>query len=145
MRRLKVVFLPSARADFDRTSAFLRRIGTPRSVARTYVARLRRHCTKLGDAPYIGTAREELGPGLRTAGFERRATIVFRVLPDRLQIVNVFYGDGTWRASTAARVRSRTPAEPPRYTVTCAPNSTTRPTGMRKKSVGLAALRSRKM
>ena len=60
--------------------------------ARPFTDRIRLRCTSLTDFPEQGTLREDLGPGLRTLGFERRVTIAFRILPDRVQIVRVLYG-----------------------------------------------------
>jgi toxin ParE1/3/4 len=48
--------------------------------------------------PERGTLREDLGPGLRTLGFEGRVTIAFRILPDRVQIVRIFYGKRDFEA-----------------------------------------------
>ena len=42
--------------------------------------------------PERGTRRDDLGSGLRTVGFERRATIVFRVEKDAVDIVRILYG-----------------------------------------------------
>ena len=42
--------------------------------------------------PERGTRRDRIRPGLRTMGFERRATIAFMVGDDEVLIVRVFYG-----------------------------------------------------
>jgi len=39
-----------------------------------------------------GTLRDELGAGLRTIGFERRATVVFRVSEDAVEVLHIAYG-----------------------------------------------------
>lgn len=39
-----------------------------------------------------GTRRDDIRPGLRTVGFERRATIAFKVLAREVVIVRIFYG-----------------------------------------------------
>jgi len=36
-------------------------------------------------------AREDLGPGIRQIGFERRASILFRVLENKVEIVCIAY------------------------------------------------------
>jgi toxin ParE1/3/4 len=46
----------------------------------------------LADFPQRGTRRNDLLPGLRTIGFERRATIAFRVPRTRVEIVTIAYG-----------------------------------------------------
>ena len=42
--------------------------------------------------PERGTRRDDIRPGLRTMGFERRATIVFQVRKSEVVIVRVLYG-----------------------------------------------------
>jgi toxin ParE1/3/4 len=46
----------------------------------------------LATFPKRGTRRDDIRPGLRTMGFERRATVVFQVSKDELVIVRIFYG-----------------------------------------------------
>jgi toxin ParE1/3/4 len=57
-----------------------------------YVGRILRFCRRLLLFPERGTKRDELRPGLRTVGFERRVTIAFMVRPDDVLIIGVFYG-----------------------------------------------------
>jgi toxin ParE1/3/4 len=42
--------------------------------------------------PKRGTQRDDIRRGLRTIGFERRATIVFQVTNKEVVIVRIFYG-----------------------------------------------------
>jgi toxin ParE1/3/4 len=42
--------------------------------------------------PERGTRRDDIRLGLRTIGFERRATIVFQVTRAEVVIVRIFYG-----------------------------------------------------
>jgi toxin ParE1/3/4 len=42
--------------------------------------------------PERGRRRDDILPGLRSIGFERRATIAFRVLKTRVEIVSIAYG-----------------------------------------------------
>jgi toxin ParE1/3/4 len=46
----------------------------------------------LAHFPERGTKRDDILPGLRTIGFERRAMIAFRVLKTRVEIVTIAYG-----------------------------------------------------
>jgi toxin ParE1/3/4 len=46
----------------------------------------------LGVFPERGTRRDDIRPGLRTMGFERRATIIFQVSEAAVVIVRVLYG-----------------------------------------------------
>ncbi len=42
--------------------------------------------------PKRGTRRDDIRAGLRTMGFERRATIVFQVMKTEVIIIRIFYG-----------------------------------------------------
>ena len=44
------------------------------------------------DFPERGRQRDDLRPGLRIVGFERRVSIAFHVSPDTLVIDRIFYG-----------------------------------------------------
>ncbi len=52
----------------------------------------------LATAPERGTRRDDLFPGLRTVGFERRVTIAFRVLDQQVEIVTIAYGGRNFEA-----------------------------------------------
>jgi toxin ParE1/3/4 len=43
-------------------------------------------------APERGARRDDIRPGLRTIGFERRATIIFQVTESEVLIVRILYG-----------------------------------------------------
>lgn len=91
MRTYEVRFRPLAEEDLF---AVYRRIAQHggRAVAASYIERLEAACRALANFPERGTRRDDIRPGLRTIGFERRATIVFRVLRDEVLIVRIFYG-----------------------------------------------------
>ena len=63
------------------------------AVANAYVQRIRAKCSSLEIAPKRGTKRDDLGPSHRSVGFEKSATILFRVDDDAAQvtILGVFY------------------------------------------------------
>lgn len=88
---LKVYFRPQAEADLFALYEYLAaKAGT--SVAGNYIARIEAACMALATFPKRGTRREDILPGLRTVGFERRATIAFRVLKTRIEKVTIAYG-----------------------------------------------------
>jgi toxin ParE1/3/4 len=90
-RRHKVSFRPRAEADlFDLYRYIAEESGVP--VAGNYIARIEEACLALETFPQRGTRRDDVRPGLRTIGFERRATIVFRVDKGEVVIVRIFYG-----------------------------------------------------
>lgn len=43
-----------------------------------------------------GTQRDDIMPGLRIIGFERRVTIAFTVEETQITILRVFYGGKNW-------------------------------------------------
>ncbi len=63
-----------------------------RSVAGRYVERIEAECMKLADFPERGTMRNEIFPGLRVIGFERRAAIAFVVEHEAVRILRILYG-----------------------------------------------------
>ena len=67
-------------------------------VADGFIERIRARCRLIGNVPFGGVARDDLGSGLRMTPFERSAVIMYRVLDDRVQIVNVIYGGRDYEA-----------------------------------------------
>lgn len=61
--------------------------------------RLRAACEKLADFPNRGSPHDELGAGLRSVPFERRATIYYRVTPETVDIVHI-----AWAGRDAAGI-----------------------------------------
>jgi toxin ParE1/3/4 len=61
-----------------------------------YVTRILRQCEVLTAAPSLGEARDDVLPGLRIMGFERRAIIAFESTDDVLLILGVYYGGQDW-------------------------------------------------
>lgn len=59
--------------------------------AAAYVERIAAACQKIGLAPQRGIARDDIRPGLRAVGFERRVTITFQIEPDGVHILGIFY------------------------------------------------------
>lgn len=84
----RVVFRPQAAADLRSIYRYVARTAGV-AVAGGYLKRIEETCLSLGTFPLRGTPRDTLGPGLRQIGFERRATIIFRVQADMVEIVAV--------------------------------------------------------
>jgi toxin ParE1/3/4 len=64
--------------------------GEPRALA--YIERIEEWCASLRRLPRRGTSRDDIRPGLRTAGFERRITVAFQVTADSVIILRILYG-----------------------------------------------------
>jgi toxin ParE1/3/4 len=86
----RVIFAESARADLDHIFAWIADHASE-EVALAYTARIERFCQKMTSFPQRGTARDDLKPGLRTVGFERRATIAFTVKGEDVVILRILY------------------------------------------------------
>lgn len=101
MRRL--VFRLTAEADLADPYRFIaRRSGSP-DTAIAYIRRIRARCEHLLTFPEGGRSRDDLRPGLRVLGFERRAVIAYKVLPGGdVEIGRIFYGGRDYEAIMAA-------------------------------------------
>lgn len=87
----EVEFRPLAEEDLFRIYRYIaERDGI--AAAGSYVDRIMATCLALENAPLRGTRRDDLRPGIRTLGFERRVTIVFRVMGRKVEIARVLYG-----------------------------------------------------
>jgi toxin ParE1/3/4 len=89
----QVVFDSAARQDLKDIFDYINNRAGP-TIAERFTARLHQYCTGLSHTPERGTRRDELRPGLRTIGYRRRATVVFRI--DRSErtvaILGIYYG-----------------------------------------------------
>lgn len=92
MEPLPVIFSEAASTDLENIAAYI--LSNTQSVATLvkYMARLEARCLRIGNAPFGGIAREELGPGIRMAVFERNVTILYVVEESAVVIANVFSG-----------------------------------------------------
>jgi toxin ParE1/3/4 len=93
--RREVVYAPEAEADL---LALYERIAAVASadVALAYMSRLMAWLDGFDVAAERGTRRDDLRPGLRIVGFERRITVAFAVIGDRAVILRLFYGGQDW-------------------------------------------------
>jgi toxin ParE1/3/4 len=87
----KVVFTPEAQKDLNELFDYIaERDGNDRALR--YIERIEDACMSLRTMPNRGTLREDLRPGLRFIGFERRALIAFRVSTGSVAILRILYG-----------------------------------------------------
>lgn len=74
----KVVFSPEAENDLLELYLYIaERTGDAHALV--YIERLERYCKGFEEFPERGTSRDDLFPGLRVVGFERRVSIAFHV------------------------------------------------------------------
>lgn len=87
----KVVFSPEAETDLIELYLYIaERAGDTQAMA--YVERLERYCKGFEEFPERGTSRDDLFPGLRGVGFERRVSIAFHVHADTVTFDRLLYG-----------------------------------------------------
>ena len=86
-----VVFAPEAEADLlDLYDYIAAQSGAARAIG--YINRIESYCLGLSHSGERGTKRDDLRPGLRIVGFERRVTIAFHVDPRTVTIDRILYG-----------------------------------------------------
>jgi toxin ParE1/3/4 len=95
---VRVIFTPLAERQIDRLHAYITEHASE-SRADAYIARIVTFCTGLETFPLRGQKRDDLLPGLRTVGFERRVTIAFVVNSDTVLIEGIFYGGQDFEAA----------------------------------------------
>ena len=91
MKKFEISFRPLAEADLFGLYRYIAE-ETGHEVAGAYIDRIEATCMALETFPERETRRDDIRPGLRTMGFERRATILFLVKRDAVEIVRIVYG-----------------------------------------------------
>ena len=99
---MRIIFTRRAERHIDALHAYIAD-KTSDVRADAYVARIVAFCTGLATFPMRGRKRDDLLPGLRTIGFERRVTIAFVVAADAVLIEGIFYGGQDFEAAMRNR------------------------------------------
>jgi toxin ParE1/3/4 len=86
-----IVFSPEARDDLFKLYRYIIEHGAP-NAALAYVARLETRCANLAGFPEQGSRRDDIRPGLRLLGFERKTEIAFHITPETVVIDRIFHG-----------------------------------------------------
>jgi toxin ParE1/3/4 len=89
--RYEVQFRPLVEADLFGLYRYIA-AASGRAKAGAYIERIEAVCLSLETFPERGTRRDDIRPGLRIMGFERRVAIVFQIVDDTVVIVRIFYG-----------------------------------------------------
>ncbi len=91
MEKREVVFSPEAQGDLlELYDCIADNSNAARAIG--YIARIETYCLGFGLAAERGARRDDIRPGLRIVGFERRVTIAFHVDPKRVTIDRILYG-----------------------------------------------------
>lgn len=93
----RVVFTPAAEREVDELHGWISARAGERT-ADAFVERIVSYCLGFSTFPERGRRRDDLLPGLRIIGFERRVTIAFVVDGDIVSIEGVFYGGRDFEA-----------------------------------------------
>jgi toxin ParE1/3/4 len=94
---VRVVFTPLAERQIDQLHAYITAHANE-DRADGYVGRILGRCNALQTFPQRGTARDDLLPGLRVMGFERRVSIAFVITAEAVIIESIFYGGQDFEA-----------------------------------------------
>jgi len=89
--KYRLEFAPEARNDLRRLYIYIADdAGPERAIA--YIDRIEAYCRGFSQFPERGTRRDDLFPGLRVVGFERRMSIAFGVSTGVVTFYRFFYG-----------------------------------------------------
>jgi toxin ParE1/3/4 len=97
VRQRPVDVAPEAVDDLIQLYDWIADAASP-EIAIGYIDRLEAYCRDMGHAAERGHRRDDIRPGLRIAGFQRRVTIAFTVTDTRVTILRLFYGWRDWEA-----------------------------------------------
>ncbi len=95
MKRRIVEVSADAKADLIALYDWIADAASP-ATALAYVERIEDYCQDFDFASERGSLRDDIRPGLRVVGFERRVTIAFTVEDERVIILRIFYGGRNW-------------------------------------------------
>lgn len=101
MSGYRVVFRREALQQLEDLYDYIADAGSPDNAAR-YTDAIVTYCQGLTEFPYLGVARDDIRPGLRTIGYKRRVVIAFAVLDYTVAIVGIFYGGRDYETILAA-------------------------------------------
>lgn len=95
MIRRAVVYSAETESDLAALYDYLAVAASP-AVAIRFMRRVRTWLDGFDIGAERGTRRDDIRPGLRTIGFERRITVAFTVDDTRVMILRLFYGGQDW-------------------------------------------------
>lgn len=96
MRRRKVVFAPDARTDLIDLYDWIAEAAGP-NTAISYIEQVKAYCNGFDLASERGHRRDDIRPGLRIVGFDRKLTIAFVVGDTTVTILRIFYRGLDWK------------------------------------------------
>ncbi len=94
----RTVFTPEAEEQLVELYRYISATGSPAAAA-GYTNSIVAFCEELATFPRLGKARDDIRPGLRTIGFQRRVLVAFAAIGQDLVIVGIFYGGRDYEAA----------------------------------------------
>jgi toxin ParE1/3/4 len=94
---VQVIFTPLAERHLDKLHGYITKHSSEER-ADGYISRIVDFCNGFVNFPQRGTRRDDILPGLRITGFERRATVAFVVTVDAVLIEGIYYGGREYEA-----------------------------------------------
>ena len=95
MKQRAVALAPEARDDLLSIYDWVAVAAGPLT-ALDYVERIEEFCQRPGVGSERGQLREDIRPGLRIVGFERRVTVALVVVAERVVVLRLFYRGRNW-------------------------------------------------
>jgi len=86
----EVLFSPEAQADLLDLYEYIAERSSPER-ALGYIERIEEWCLGLQTFPERGTRRDDVRPGVRVTGFERRISIAFHLDAEKVTILRILY------------------------------------------------------
>jgi len=96
----QIVFSPEAQDDLIALYDWIADAASP-PIAMAYINPIEAFCVSLSTASERGRARDDIRPGLRIIGFEKRLTVAFLVTEKRVTLLRLFYGGQDWEGVLA--------------------------------------------
>ena len=98
MNERHVEFAPEAVEDLMQIYEWIANAASPETAIQ-YIDRIETYCRGMGVASERGHKRDDIRPGLRIIGFERRVSVAFTVSETHVTILRLFHGGRNWEAS----------------------------------------------
>jgi toxin ParE1/3/4 len=95
---VQVIFTPLAERQLDKLHEYISD-NSNEAGADDYVGRIVEYCESFVTLPERGAPRDDVLPGLRVTGFERRVTIAYIVTAEAVLIEGIFYGGQDFEAA----------------------------------------------
>lgn len=92
MESCRVEYRPAALEATVVIFAYVLEASQNRVTAERYIERLYDRCERIGNAPFAGVSRSDLGANLRMAVFEKSIVILYAVEDNVVSITNIFSG-----------------------------------------------------